>query len=74
MKLKLLFPRTFKVSFPSYLKCMRWCILDSVDKIIWVLPFLSVLDVISTLYVESLGYSLALYEAGFSLDIFLALV
>jgi len=44
---------------------MRWCILDSVDKIICVLPFLSVLDVIYTSYVESLGYSLALYEAGF---------
>lgn len=44
---------------------MKWCILDSVDKIIWILPFLSVLDVISTLYVESLGYSSVLYEAGF---------
>jgi len=65
MKLRLLIPRTFKLSFPSYLKCMKWCILDRVDKIIWILPFLSVLDVISTLYVESLGYSLALYEAGF---------
>jgi len=39
--------------------------LDGVDKIIWVLPFLSVLDVISTLYVESSGCSLELYEAGF---------
>jgi hypothetical protein len=39
--------------------------LDSVDKIIWILPFLSILDVISTLYVESLGYSSVLYEAGF---------
>jgi hypothetical protein len=38
--------------------------LDNVDKVIWVLPFLGVLDVISTLYVESLGYSLSLYEAG----------
>ena len=38
--------------------------LDSVDKIIWILPFLSVLDVVSTLYAESLGYSLAVYEAG----------
>lgn len=65
MRLKLLIPRTFKLSFLSYLKCMRWCILDSVDKIIWILPFLSVLDVISTLYVESLGYSSVLYEAGF---------
>lgn len=39
--------------------------MDNVDKVIWVLPFLGVLDVISTLYVESLGYSLALYEVGF---------
>jgi len=38
--------------------------LDGVDKIIWVLPFLSVLDVVSTLYVESLGHSFALYEAS----------
>ncbi|MEM3823518.1 MAG: hypothetical protein QXH87_01145 [Candidatus Bathyarchaeia archaeon] len=38
--------------------------LDSVDKVIWVSPFLGVLDVISTLYVESLGYSLSQYEAG----------
>ena len=65
MKLKLLIPRTFKLSFPSYPKRMKWCTLDSVNKIIWILPFLSVLDVIFTLYVESLGYSLALYEAGF---------
>lgn len=65
MKLKVLIPRTFKLSFPSYLKCMKWCILDSVDKTIWILSFLSILDVISTLYVESLGYSLVLYETGF---------
>jgi len=38
--------------------------LDNVDKVIWVLPFLGVLDVVSTLYLESLGYSLALYEVG----------
>jgi hypothetical protein len=38
--------------------------LDSVDKIIWVSPFLGVLDVASTLYVESLGYSLSQYEVG----------
>lgn len=38
--------------------------MDSVDKIIWVSPFLGVLDVVSTLYVESLGYSLSQYEAG----------
>lgn len=38
--------------------------MDNVDKVIWVLPFLGVLDVISTLYLESLGYSLTLYESG----------
>jgi hypothetical protein len=38
--------------------------LDSVDKVIWVLPFLAALDVISTLYVESLGYPLISHEAG----------
>ncbi len=38
--------------------------LDSVDKVIWVLPFLGVLDLISTLFVNSLGYSLMLYETG----------
>jgi len=31
---------------------------DNVDNVIWGFPFLGVLDVISTLYVESLGYSL----------------
>lgn len=39
--------------------------MDNVDKVIWVLPFLGLLDVISTLYAEGLGYSLALYEVGF---------
>jgi len=39
--------------------------LDNIDKVIWILPFLGVLDVTSTLYVESLGYSLALCEPGF---------
>jgi len=38
--------------------------LDSVDKVIWVLPLLGVLDIASTLYAESLGYSLLIYEAG----------
>lgn len=38
--------------------------LDSVDRVIWILPFLGVLDVASTLYAESLGYSLLIYEAG----------
>jgi hypothetical protein len=45
--------------------------LDSVDKVILVSPFLGVLDVISTLYVESLGYSLSQYEAGFLARVFI---
>ncbi len=39
--------------------------MDSVDKIIWILPFLAVADVATTLYVQSLGYSLFTYEAGY---------
>jgi hypothetical protein len=46
--------------------------LDSVDKVIWVLPFLGLLDVASTLYVASLGYSLMQYEAGFVAGFFVA--
>lgn len=54
------------LSFPSYLfiQSTEEKRLDRVDKIIWVLPFLGVLDVLSTLYAEGLGYPLALYEAG----------
>jgi hypothetical protein len=44
--------------------------LDSVDKIIWVLPVLAVLDVVSTFYVDSLGYSIAYYEQGFFASFF----
>ncbi len=44
--------------------------MDSADKVIWVLPFLAALDVISTLYVESLGVSLAEHEAGFFASFF----
>lgn len=44
--------------------------MDSIDKIIWVLPVLAVLDVASTFYVDSLGYSLARYERGFFASIF----
>ena len=46
--------------------------LDNVDKIIWVSPFLGVLDVVSTLYVESLGYSLSQYEVGLLAKIFVS--
>ncbi|MEM2105371.1 MAG: hypothetical protein QXV21_02730 [Candidatus Bathyarchaeia archaeon] len=44
--------------------------MDSVDKVILVSPFLGVVDVISTLYVESIGYSLSKYEAGFLARVF----
>jgi len=46
--------------------------LDSVDKIIWVLPVLAILDIASTFYVVSLGYPLAYYERGFFASIFLS--
>lgn len=65
MKLKLLVPRTFKLSFPSCLKRMRQCILDSVDNIIRILPFLSVLRYLHFICGKFRVYSLALYEAGF---------
>lgn len=39
--------------------------MDNVDKIIWVLPFLAVMDVISTFYVESQNFDLNKYEVGF---------
>lgn len=39
--------------------------MDSVDYTICVLPVLAALDVVSTLYVASLGVSLFYYEAGF---------
>lgn len=36
--------------------------MDAVDRVIWILPFLALLDVISTFYAASLGYSLAKYN------------
>lgn len=39
--------------------------MDSVGKIIWILPVLAILDVATTLYVESRGFPLERYEAGF---------
>jgi hypothetical protein len=44
--------------------------LDNVDKVILTLPILGTLDVLSTLYVESLGYSLEAYEVGFFASFF----
>ena len=46
--------------------------MDSVDKIIWVLPVLAILDIASTFYVASLGYPSAYYECGFFASIFLS--
>jgi hypothetical protein len=45
--------------------------LDGVDRAVWVLPFLALLDVVSTFYVGSLGYSLQYYERGFFASLFL---
>jgi hypothetical protein len=39
--------------------------MDSVDKAFWVLPMLGILDVISTLYMRSLGYHPKVLEVGF---------
>jgi hypothetical protein len=39
--------------------------LDAIDKVIWVCPFLSLLDVTSTFYIRSQGYLLEVYERGF---------
>jgi hypothetical protein len=44
--------------------------LDEVDNVIWVLPFLALVDVVSTFYVAGQGYSLELYEQGFFSSIF----
>jgi predicted permease len=44
--------------------------LDAIDKVIWVCPFLAFLDVLSTFYVKSQGYSLELYGRGFFSSLF----
>lgn len=44
--------------------------MDNVDRVILTLPVLAVLDVLSTLYMESLGYSLEVYEVGFFASFF----
>ena len=36
--------------------------MDAVDTVIWILPFLALLDVISVFYTASLGYSLGTYN------------
>ena len=46
--------------------------MDSVDKVIWILPFLAVMDVASALYIESQGYSFENYEAGVFARLFVA--
>jgi len=45
--------------------------MDNIDKVIWVLPFLGVLDVVSTLYVSNLGYPLKFYETGVLANFFI---
>jgi hypothetical protein len=65
LRTELVFPIAFKLSFLFVFHNAWRKRLDSVDKVIWVLPLLGVFDVISTLYVDSLGYSLEQYETGF---------
>jgi hypothetical protein len=36
--------------------------LDAIDNVIWVLPFLALVDVISTFYIAGRGYALGSYE------------
>jgi hypothetical protein len=36
--------------------------LDEVDNVIWILPFLALLDIVSTFYATGQGYSLGPYE------------
>jgi hypothetical protein len=38
--------------------------LDEIDNVIWILPFLCLLDIISTFYAAGQGYSLEFYEGG----------
>lgn len=44
--------------------------MDRVDKLILLLPLWSLLDIASTFYTESQGYSLVLYEAGLLAGLF----
>jgi hypothetical protein len=46
--------------------------LDGVDNAIWVLPLLSLLDVVSTFYVQSQGYALERVERGFFASYFVS--
>jgi hypothetical protein len=36
--------------------------LDAIDNVIWILPFLALLDIISTFYIGGRGYALGSYE------------
>lgn len=45
--------------------------MDKIDFLIFLLPLFGVFDVASTLYADSLGYSLLTYEAGFFAQYFL---
>jgi hypothetical protein len=38
--------------------------LDEVDNVIWILPFLALLDIVSTFYAAGQGYSLGFYQGG----------
>lgn len=61
------------LSFPLHLSIMaenKRKALDSVDKIVLILPLLGFLDVLSTLYLQARGYPLELYEFGFFASFF----
>jgi hypothetical protein len=45
--------------------------LDEVDKAVWVLPFLALLDAVSSFYIGSLGYPSQFYERGSFASLFL---
>jgi hypothetical protein len=46
--------------------------LDELDTVIWILPFLGLLDIISAFYAAGRGYSLGSYEGGSFSSLFVA--
>ncbi len=44
--------------------------MDSVDRVVCILPVLAFMDVASTFFMESMGYDLARYETGFFARLF----
>jgi hypothetical protein len=63
------------LSFPLHLHIMaenKRKVLDSADKITLILPLLGFSDVLSTLYVQAMGYPLGLHEFGFFASFFVS--